>query len=770
MTLLNGLLAFGAAAFTIPLLIHLLHRSRYQTIDWGAMHFLQSSRNVNSRRVQWQQLLLLLLRCALPVLLALAMARPLLQSFLSASGPSVMSIAIVIDDSMSMFANDNSNRENAKATPLAVGTRFSAACKSAADILNSLPSGSNATVLFGGSKPETLTGQVPDAIAASLIGHSKRTVPAGGFALEESIRISLEWLAKSQYAHRKIVVISDFQRHEWSDQNSAQVANIAKLIALESIPPELAFINVSTVGEPKETLTQNNLFVASINVSSSLMTIDRDVTLSASLGNAGPTRYDNVQVAVLADETEIDRQEISFAPNSTTLLRTRWSPKRIGDHVLRIQILRDDDLISDNRRELAVIVQEPIPILLVDGDRRGEAMQSETDYLRLALSPFSLLTSEKGDTFISKTIQPNELNDSILKSVRAVCLCNIRELSDVQQAWLRTFVERGNGLIVFLGDKVRSEHYESWPSLANNGLRIAKFQSRTKVTTEHANGDRIKTQQIEFAPIRELSSASLNSLAGVRFDYRSPMTLDPSALLNPSDASIALRFEDDQAWILESKIGDGHCVWVGSACDDDDSNLPTRSIFVPLIQKLVAFVSNANPPTSNAISTTGWSRTIDTLHTERSSVTDTLQVTKPDGTAVVIKLTAEGQLRFSDTRLLGKYMATLFQDETNRSFGPIFACSTTEEPLTRQESELTYLTPAEIDSVAISGKATVSASSKDFLANARTDWQGREIWTWIWIALVVCFLAEIAIVQSLSPRARTKPTATPQQFVRGSTA
>ena len=53
MTLLNGLLAFGAAAFTIPLIIHLLHRSRYQTVDWGAMHLLQSSRNLNSRRLQW---------------------------------------------------------------------------------------------------------------------------------------------------------------------------------------------------------------------------------------------------------------------------------------------------------------------------------------------------------------------------------------------------------------------------------------------------------------------------------------------------------------------------------------------------------------------------------------------------------------------------------------------------------------------------------------------------------------------------------------------
>ena len=36
MTLLNGLLAFGALAFTIPLAIHLLFRSRFKTVDCEA--------------------------------------------------------------------------------------------------------------------------------------------------------------------------------------------------------------------------------------------------------------------------------------------------------------------------------------------------------------------------------------------------------------------------------------------------------------------------------------------------------------------------------------------------------------------------------------------------------------------------------------------------------------------------------------------------------------------------------------------------------------
>ena len=106
MTFLNALLAFGATAFAVPLIIHLLNRSKYLTIDWGAMEFLDSSVKVNSRRIQWKQLLLLLVRCLIPILLALAMARPLVQTWKDASGTTPMSLAVLLDDSLSMQSID----------------------------------------------------------------------------------------------------------------------------------------------------------------------------------------------------------------------------------------------------------------------------------------------------------------------------------------------------------------------------------------------------------------------------------------------------------------------------------------------------------------------------------------------------------------------------------------------------------------------------------------------------------------------------------------
>ena len=81
MNFINGILAFGAIAFTVPLIIHLLFKSRFKTVDWGAMHLLEDVVRVNRRRLQVSNLLLLLLRCLIPAVLAFLLARPVLTGF-----------------------------------------------------------------------------------------------------------------------------------------------------------------------------------------------------------------------------------------------------------------------------------------------------------------------------------------------------------------------------------------------------------------------------------------------------------------------------------------------------------------------------------------------------------------------------------------------------------------------------------------------------------------------------------------------------------------
>ena len=75
MNFLNLSLALGCAAVLIPLVIHIFNRSRFKVVNWGAMHLLESVIRVNRKQVQLEQLILLLIRCAIPILLALCLAR-----------------------------------------------------------------------------------------------------------------------------------------------------------------------------------------------------------------------------------------------------------------------------------------------------------------------------------------------------------------------------------------------------------------------------------------------------------------------------------------------------------------------------------------------------------------------------------------------------------------------------------------------------------------------------------------------------------------------
>src|SRR5262245_4840971 len=76
MSFLNPIMLFGLAAVSIPIIIHLLNRRKFRRVVWAAMRFLQLSVEQNQKRMRIEDLILLVLRCLLLILIALALARP----------------------------------------------------------------------------------------------------------------------------------------------------------------------------------------------------------------------------------------------------------------------------------------------------------------------------------------------------------------------------------------------------------------------------------------------------------------------------------------------------------------------------------------------------------------------------------------------------------------------------------------------------------------------------------------------------------------------
>src|SRR5947208_4170129 len=66
----------GTALVASPIIIHLINRLRYRRVRFAAMEFLLKSQERNRRKLILEQLILLLLRCALVALVVLLVVRP----------------------------------------------------------------------------------------------------------------------------------------------------------------------------------------------------------------------------------------------------------------------------------------------------------------------------------------------------------------------------------------------------------------------------------------------------------------------------------------------------------------------------------------------------------------------------------------------------------------------------------------------------------------------------------------------------------------------
>lgn len=81
LTFSNSTLLIGLAGAVVPLVLHLLSRARYESVEWGAMLFLDGLEARPQHTNKINQFALMLMRIGLVALLAIALAQPVLQAW-----------------------------------------------------------------------------------------------------------------------------------------------------------------------------------------------------------------------------------------------------------------------------------------------------------------------------------------------------------------------------------------------------------------------------------------------------------------------------------------------------------------------------------------------------------------------------------------------------------------------------------------------------------------------------------------------------------------
>ena len=777
MSFLNPLLAIGAVALSIPLIIHLLNRSRFRTVDWAAMHLLESVISSNRRRFRLDQLILLLIRCAIPALLALLMARPVLTGSGIPAGDTPASLVILLDNSYSMDVADPA------------GTRFDAAVETACSLIDSAPAGSEFAVLLTGGVPTPLFDQpVSDARAVNR-RLRQLTAGMGASSVAESLDAALSLVQRMSHGRRELIVLSDFQPADWQQFQESAGDSFSKRLQDQAIPVELVLLPVVSSTEANSSLARTpNLALEQLVLPPHALAVGQQVSVRAMLRNYGAEELPSVRVLLKLNGEEIAVVQTAVQPDGVTQVLFPCAVATPGSHVLSAELIYPDALESDNHCSAAVQVRDSLPVLLVDGDPSAEPLQSETDFLSIALTPFTYGRLQLSDLITTRTIPTAGLNDEMLQNVRVVVLANVARLSDAQLESLRNYVDGGGTLLVTAGNRLDLNWYTQQLYADGSGLLPAGFVA---VQGEDSSGAdaaaqpqgkaaRIVSQRFEHPSLLlfndpaggDLSAAEIRRWYSVTAAERNSSeatgaTEDAdNAAVNGSEtreqtaaaesAAVLVRLDNGAPLLLEKRYGDGLVLQFTTACDAEWSDLPQRPVFVPLMQQvIIGMATGVEPPrnitagepavavvTVDAVAATaGDSAAVDaTEETGPPAAMLTTTVVTPDGTREAVPVVQEGSqqlARYLQTLRPGLYTMTLPDGEDAH-----FVSGT--DPA---ESALRLMDQQSCELLADRLQATLLRSGEEWRERDQLRRFGREIWKYLLAGLLVLLLLEMILQQ-----------------------
>lgn len=786
-TFMNTPLAWGALAFCIPLVLHILNRSRYKRIEWGAMHLLESVVKVNHKRFQIEQLLLLLVRCTIPALLAFTLAKPVLTGAQAPAGKSPVSLAILMDTSYSMSAADGDS------------TRFAEAIDAACAVVEAAPRGSELSVIqTGGAATPLFDRPVFDAKA---VVRRLRTLQAdfGASDMQQSLDTGMATLAGMTHARRELIIVSDFQPADWQTGNPA--ARVQQQVAAMSVKPELTLLQIGR--EAKD-----NISVDSMEFSKRPLGVGQQLAIRANLRNHGNTSRDRVRAILTIDGAEQSVTQVTLAANASTQTLFTCEFDSPGSHIVEVKISVDDSLQADNRYAAAVTVWDTIDVLLVDGQPSSEPLKSETDFLSVALTPYTFGRMKLSDLVQTRTVSyKSNLKNEFESQPQVVVLANVPRLTEAQANELRDYVESGGAVLICAGSQIDSEWYNK--SLhRQRALLPAEFGQPKGQINEQGQSARILAQHFDHPALQffnepangDLSAAEIrqwfelnvpnSQLTEIDGESTGASQSSPRKLPNISSNSqqsnfvssmasvIALRtaslnssllavpderptatslpivlaqLDNGDPLLVEKKFGDGSVIQLATACDADWSDLPMRPFYVPLMQQLVTTMATQLTPPRNIMTGEPAVALFATPTTESPdpAVSDThdLQLTTPTGFRRTVRTSLQGNrimARFDGTTRPGAYSLQTPGAETIH-----FIANTS-----RTESEIGLLDQKQLASIATTMGANIVESPAQYLEQDRLRRNGWAIWRYVLAALLAFLFLELLLQQRFS-RVRT---------------
>jgi hypothetical protein len=593
MGFLTPYMLWGAAAAGIPIALHFFFRSRYRTIPWAAMKFLLTSIEQTSRRLRFQELLLLLARVAVLVLLALALARPFLAAAPGSGKAEAVDAAFVIDTSFSMGA-----REGAE-------TRLERAKSAALAVIDQLPAHSTVQVVTCADRAALLGPAAASNLdqARDIINHIELTHLATD--LLPGVKEAAAALRRGQSPNKELYVFSDMQKLGWDQQAEPLVQ------ALKDVHEKAAVYLVRC-----DRKVPANVAVVGIAPQSGVPRPGERVGFAVLVRNTGAEPLQNVEVTLTVDGKDKERETQSLPkidPGETRAVTLTGKMEKAGLRVVSAAI-KGDGLDGDNRFDQVIHVREYVRALVVDGaPDEKEPARAASFFLMHALQPVKESDRAKYP-LQTRLVTARDAAPGLLADQDLCILANVavergkgggEAVTPEFLQQLGTFVRQGHSLLIFGGDRVEPEAYNRILGGQHKllPLKLAGVHEAKEKEPLHVN--RLSAAIPSYWRFREddyykgLSQVEVWKTLDVEEEAPAPKGPKGKAPAGKKaeGATVALRYSDNRPAVVTRKVEAGEVVlvttapfpgWKENSLDPTWTDWPLRlGMYVPFVDLTV---------------------------------------------------------------------------------------------------------------------------------------------------------------------------------------
>lgn len=557
--MINPLWLLGLLAASIPVVIHLLHRSRAPKLLFSTLRFLRLAVERTRRKRRIENLLVLLLRTLLLALLAIGLAGPVIKGSGSAS------ILVVLDNSASMDCRfeGKSRLDHARETAHAVISKRSKKLGVTDDEYAILvTNGADALV----KKPFSTD-------LGSLGAYLETVFPVGAPAdMAAAISRATEMLDDAASTNRQLLVLGDLQEISWDG------------VSKEPLDEEIDVI-VADFGREEF----RNLAVTEVAAIGGATIAGSPVVLAATIYNASRETIANRAVTLVAEGKKVIRRTVTVAPDktATVVFNPVWDIP--GTYTGRVALDQtNDSMMLDNERFFKVDIRDRIHALVIK-ERDDEGHLDDAYFLVRALDPRRTLGAGARSVIDPKVVTVDGFSEEVLGDIRVVFVLNVTKMSRTRTRILMKLLERGGSVVFFAGDNVDPERWGLQFSVTGDDGRSVSMVPEIVGGPREVGKDRfisIRHADLDHPVMSIFQSMPRRFFEAVHAYKYLPIEAGPEG-----QSRVLLSLEGKTPFLVERRVGLGRVFFFAVTANREWSNFPLTTVFPVLLPELIFSVT-----------------------------------------------------------------------------------------------------------------------------------------------------------------------------------